>query len=144
MSDKFKYDTVPLPLTEDLSDLQKPILQEYCASHEQLEQEPQNAAFKKASLMLLAKFYGEFPPEIKRKYKHWYQYQISFIDPLMGACAQMSKMLNESGIPERAAVSADGNDFLIPLDGKAKETKDFLERVKREMPGLEFNIIENE
>jgi hypothetical protein len=135
----YKIDDVPIPSDIKLSEMQANSLAEYKQHYGNLEKDPKNRGLINNSLNSLAGFLRSLTPELQDKFRLWYRYQLTFIDPTMVAAAKMAKIATKAGVQEDLAIDEKGEKFFIRADaesiGKIKSA------IEEELPSLIYKII---
>ena len=134
----YKIEDVPLPQDINLSEIQANSLTEYKQHYANLEKDPKNRALVNTTLNSLATFLKSLTPELLEKFKLWYRYQLTFIDPTMVAASKIAAITTKAGVQADLALDEKGEKFFIRANSES------LTRIKaaieEELPSLEYKI----
>lgn len=141
MKYKYSIDKIPFPEKEDLTPEQINLLENYKAIAETLIGKENDQNSIDVAISLLTKLFYIFDEKKQKKYRNWYQYQVTLIDPLLGPCAKISELITKASVKSnQVGLSQDGKNFLLAFENTFATTQ-FLELLKEEMPGLDYKVI---
>jgi hypothetical protein len=135
----YKIDDVPIPSDIKLSEFQANSLAEYRQHYGNLEKDPKNRLLINHSLNSLAGFLKSLTPELQNKFRLWYRYQLTFIDPTMVAAAKMAKIVTKAGVKEDLAIDEKGEKFFIRADSQSIEK--IKAAIEEELPSLKYKML---
>ncbi len=135
--------SIDLPDEKDLSKEQINLLENYKLIYSELEKTPQVQDRKiiDSTIKILTQFYHIFNATLKDKYRYWYRFQITLVDPLIGPCAKLSELITACNLQEKVAVTQDGKSVLVPIDQKDFASVKFLGLLNKDMPKLKYRKI---